>query len=237
VTGDRALMRLHVAALFTHDARGRLLRVNEPGGGPAPRFFLGRTAEGSEWRVRHDVDDALARELAAMCYDELPGAELRVPPDAAARYEAARYEATLARVAPVEKREAGPAYAFPSELPAAAGTVIVTAERSGLLRAHLAPWQEDVERGALVVAALAGDAAVAVCATVRATPAAVEAGVETAPDFRRRGHGRRAVAAWARLVREAGLVPLYSTSWENAASRALARSLGLRQFGADLHLA
>ncbi len=235
MSGDRALMRLHVEALFTHDARGRLLRVNEPGGAPAPRVFLGRTAEGSEWRVRHDLDDALARELAALCREvERGGGALRPAADVAARVEAA-----LARAGPetpVERRWEGPAYDFPRALPAAPDTAVVTPERAALLRPHLAPWLEDVERGALVVAALAGGEAVAVCATVRATPAAVEAGVETAPAFRRRGHGARAVAAWARLVRDAGLVPLYSTSWENAASRALARALGLRPFGADLHV-
>jgi hypothetical protein len=56
----RELMRLHVRALFTHDGAGRLVAANEPGGGAAPRFFLGRTAQGNIWRVRHDVDAALA---------------------------------------------------------------------------------------------------------------------------------------------------------------------------------
>jgi hypothetical protein len=37
-------MRLHVEALFTCDAAGRFIAVNEPAGAVAPRFFLGRTA-------------------------------------------------------------------------------------------------------------------------------------------------------------------------------------------------
>jgi len=41
-------MRMHIDALFTHDARGRMLRVNEPMGKTAPRFFLGRTTQGNE---------------------------------------------------------------------------------------------------------------------------------------------------------------------------------------------
>jgi hypothetical protein len=33
-----------------------------------------------------------------------------------------------------------------------------------------------------------------------------------------------------------GLVPLYSTSWKNEPSRAVARRLGLIQYGVDLHI-
>ncbi|HVG44817.1 MAG TPA: GNAT family N-acetyltransferase [Longimicrobium sp.] len=78
--------------------------------------------------------------------------------------------------------------------------------------------------------------AVAVCSSVRITDAAREAGVETAPGFRGRGHAARAVAAWAVAVRRMGAIPLYSTSWSNAASQGVARKLGLRMFGADLHI-
>jgi hypothetical protein len=33
-----------------------------------------------------------------------------------------------------------------------------------------------------------------------------------------------------------GRTPLYSTSWENEASLALAKKLGLPQYGVDLHI-
>jgi hypothetical protein len=44
------------------------------------------------------------------------------------------------------------------------------------------------------------------------------------------------VAAWARAIRESGGEPLYSTSWDNKASRGVARKLGLLLYGEDLHL-
>jgi len=78
--------------------------------------------------------------------------------------------------------------------------------------------------------------AASLCASVRKTAAAHEAGVETAPSYRGRGHAARAATAWALAVRTMGLVPLYSTSWRNEASRAVARKLGLIHFGNDLHI-
>jgi predicted GNAT family acetyltransferase len=87
-----------------------------------------------------------------------------------------------------------------------------------------------------MAATLLDGKAVSVCASVRITPAADEAGVDTHRDFRRQGHAARAVVAWARAVREVDRIPLYSTSWQNEASRALAHRLGLIQFGSDLHL-
>jgi len=78
---------------------------------------------------------------------------------------------------------------------------------------------------------------VALCRSARGAPgAAVEAGVETAPAWRGRGHGAAALAGWAERVRRSGRVPLFSTTWENVAARALARRLGLRLYGEDLHL-
>ncbi|HZS91689.1 MAG TPA: GNAT family N-acetyltransferase, partial [Chloroflexota bacterium] len=44
------------------------------------------------------------------------------------------------------------------------------------------------------------------------------------------------VAGWARAIRASGRIPLYSTSWDNHASQAVARKLGLVQYGTDLSL-
>ncbi|MGH2617528.1 MAG: GNAT family N-acetyltransferase, partial [Thermomicrobiales bacterium] len=41
---------------------------------------------------------------------------------------------------------------------------------------------------------------------------------------------------WAQAVRQEGRIPLYSTSWENLASQAVARKLGLVLYGVDLDI-
>ena len=61
-------------------------------------------------------------------------------------------------------------------------------------------------------------------------------GVETADGWRGRGLAGEAVSEWAREVRADGRIPLYSTSWSNDASRAVAEKLGLVHFGSDLHI-
>ena len=83
---------------------------------------------------------------------------------------------------------------------------------------------------------LNGDNAVAVCASVRITDAAHEAGVETVPAYRRCGYATRVVRAWADAVSSMGAKPLYSTSWANLASQTVAKRLGLVFVGNDYQI-
>jgi hypothetical protein len=77
---------------------------------------------------------------------------------------------------------------------------------------------------------------VAVCRSVRITPAAHEAGVETLSAFRGRGYAQDVVAGWARVVQSLGALPFYGTSWENTASQAVAKKWHLVPYGADFHV-
>jgi hypothetical protein len=224
-------MRIHIETLFTHDAGGRLVHVNEPIGKPAPRFFLGRTTEGNEWRFRHDVDGDLVREVEAVCMSEAVGDEFLLPP-----YGSTSYEGLLARAAPVHNVWAGPAYRFPRDLPATSGTVLVTAENLDVIRPHFTAWLDDVALCQPFVALVNDGRAVSVCCSVRMTAAAHEAGVETHQEFRGRAYAAQVVSAWARSVRGMGRMPLYSTSWQNTASQRVAEKLGLVRYGTDLHI-
>jgi RimJ/RimL family protein N-acetyltransferase len=72
-----------------------------------------------------------------------------------------------------------------------------------------------------------------VCRSVRLTPEAHEAGLETLEAFRGRGYAAEVVAGWAAAVRGIGVLPLYSTSWENLASQRVARKAGLIFYGVN----
>ena len=225
-------MDVHVRALFTHDARSRLLSINEPGGGPpAPRLYFGRTSAGNLWRYRADLPEPLVEELEALCADEPAGAEFHHAP----RHVEA-YLRLLEAHAPVLRTWAGLAYYFAEDPEPSRPLLAVTESNAEALRggfdeliAELPDWQPFValvERGR----------AVSVCRSVRVTPAAHEAGVETLPEFRGRGYATDVTAGCARSVRSLGAVPLYSTSWENVASQAVAKKLRLAQYGADFQV-
>jgi RimJ/RimL family protein N-acetyltransferase len=229
---DQELMAIHVQALFTHDAHSRLLFINEPGGrAPAPRLFFGRTRAGNLWRFRADLPEILLEELAALCMDEPAGEEFHSPPR-----HCAAYVRLLETHAPVHKLWMGPAYHFTEYVEPARHLLALTETNAERLRggfeglvAELSAWQP-------FLAIVEESRAVSVCRSVRITPAAHEAGVETLPEFRGKGYAKDVVAGWARIVQSMGAMPLYSTSWENTASQAVAKKLHLVPYGVDFHV-
>lgn len=232
MTSDQELMAAHALALFTHDDGARLLTVNEPGGGaPAPRLFLGRTLQVNLWRFRSDLSDALVRELEALCRDERVGEDLTSRPR-----HAALYEQLLEAHAPVRSVESGPAYYFAEYPEPTRPPVALTEKDARMLRGGFEELAAELPGWQPFVAILEGGRAVSVCRSVRITPEAHEAGVETLPEFRGKGYAANVTAGWALRVRSLGALPLYSTSWENAASQAVARKLRLARYGADFHI-
>jgi RimJ/RimL family protein N-acetyltransferase len=227
---DLDLISIHVRSLFTHDAESRILFVNEPDSAvaPAPRFFLGRTRVGNVWRFRADLPEIVTQELDLLCADEPPvNTDFREPPR-----HAEQYLRLLEKHASVENVSTGPAYYFPETITPTKQIIAVSENDAEKLQggfeelvAELPAWQP-------FVAFLDKGRAVSVCRSVRITPEAHEAGVETLRDFRGKGYAKDVVAEWARRVREAGAIPLYSTSWDNTASQAVAQKLRLACYGA-----
>lgn len=225
-------MAIHVQALFIHDANSRLLIVNEPGGGgPAPRLFLGRARTCNLWRFRADLPVSLIEELEALCADEPAPAEFSAAPR-----HIEEYLRLLETHAPVRRLYMGPAYRFTEYPEPSRPLQAITETNAEMLRggfeeliAELPAWQP-------FLAIVDEGRAVSVCRSVRITPAAHEAGVETLPDFRGKGYAKEVVAGWARAVRSLGATPLYGTSWENAASQSVAKKLRLAPYGADFHV-
>jgi hypothetical protein len=124
-------------------------------------------------------------------------------------------------------QSAGPAFIFPDVVAQPADVVVVEDER--LLEHNFSGWVAgEIAAGrSPVMAVVENGYPVSVCFCARRSDIAAEAGLETAEAFRGRGFGPRVVAAWALAIRASGRIPLYSTSWTNDASLAVARKLGL----------
>jgi hypothetical protein len=232
---DLQLLELQLDALFTHDAAGRIAFVNEPGGDRAPRFFFGRTGEGNLWRVRDDLPEGMAQRLGELAADEPVHDDLRAEP----RHLAA-FREVLGAEHGGEASYFGPAYRFPKELaaPSFETTRLAYADLPLLCRMG---WNVEAEAEQFAarepyLAVIADGAAVSVCCCARRTERVAEAGLETLEGYRGRGYGPAVTAAWARAIRDSGRIPLYSTSWDNLASQAVARRLGLVRYATDLSL-
>lgn len=209
-----------------------MIGINQFDGGAVPRFHLARSIKGNHCVFRSDVP---AETRAAI--EQLVECEPPLDKPAAAPVYEKDYLDLLNRDLTVEAIWRGPAYRIKeTDMPPAVKTVAITHANQDLLKPHMLDWLPDIPHREPFIAAVENNAAVAVCASVRITKEAHEAGVETVAAFRRRGYARGVVSAWAKSVRNKNAVPLYSTSWDNAASQAVAASLKLELIGTDFHV-
>jgi GNAT superfamily N-acetyltransferase len=224
---DKELMTMHVEALYTYDANSRLLHINEPdGGGLADKFFLGRTREGHLWRFRSDLPDSLVERLEALCKEE-PVQDFPEKPLHYGKY---------LQLLEAKSVWLGPAYCFTDDIESSRATTLITEKNADLLQGGFENLISELPLWQPFVAVIENNRAVSVCRSVRITEKAHEAGLETLPEFRGRGYARDVVAAWATQVRKMGAWPIYSTSWDNKASQAVARKLNLSIYGFDFSI-
>jgi hypothetical protein len=225
---DHALMDIRADTLFTYDARGRMVGTNEPDSRPAPRLFVGRTMGGHVVRLGAMVPDDVARQLTEVLERQPAGDGLAIPPGMRAALRAA-----LARHGPLKGEGGGPAYRFPESIVRPGGAVEVTDATLAVVR-DTHPWlYRDLSTFGPCFAVLRDGVAASICFSSRIGAGALEAGLFTLPEYRGCGYAVAVTAAWGAAVSASGRVPLYSTAWENVASRGVARRVGLRMFGTD----
>jgi len=231
---DRQLMAIEIETLYRCNADGRLHCVNEPGDPPAPRFFLGRTLEGNEWRFHENLPTAIVAQLEPLCQAEPIATDLAQP---SRNYTAIK--AVLAAQAPIESEYRGPAYWLPAREQPPSNAVLITDANAALLQ-PLFPWLRNPDSYRAfgpVAVVVEQEQAVTICFCCRMPGQATEAGLETYEAYRGKGYAAAAVALWSTAVRQQGWLPLYSTSWENLASQAVARKLGAILYGEDWSVA
>ena len=199
--------------------------------GPAPRFFIGYTNQGSICRFRFDLPENVVAQLK-----EVAAAE-RTPMDSR-EFPSCRNQFVdiLQSHAAIERIWLGPAYRFPKHITPPQNVVRLSPENAGLLKGDFTRLAPEIDDGRLCFAVIEDSQAVSICRSVRLSSKAHEAAVDTLNAYRRCGYAAATVAAWALAVRSKNLIPLYSTSWNNAASLGVAQRLGLVQYGVDYHV-
>ncbi|KPL90172.1 GNAT family N-acetyltransferase [Herpetosiphon geysericola] len=226
------LLQIHADTLFISDAAGRLRFNADPGYPehelePAPRFWLGRTDDHVLWRLRADLPADLSESLEAIAQTIPPRTDpMLLPPPIAAIRD------LLAVHAPMSEHASGPCYWMPELLPVPAIVLLITPANAEVLAAHF-PWKQSqraLHDAGPLVATIVDQQAVAVCYCARLNAIAAEAGVETTESARGHGYAQAAVAGWAAAIHALGILPMYSTSWDNYASQAIARRLGMREY-------
>ncbi|WP_434165936.1 GNAT family N-acetyltransferase [Bacillus thuringiensis] len=218
------LIAIQVEVLFVHSPVGKMKCVNEKGNPKAPRFFLGRTREGSITRYHCNVDDKTISKIEKL---------IREPSN---HIEIAKIINVLNEERTVENIWMGPAFMLPNNLHKTTRTIQITEKNKELLRENFPNLIEQMEWRQPYFAIVQNEKVVSICCSARSTPVAAEASVETLAEFQGNGYGTDVVTAWAISIQEEKRIPLYSTSWDNYASQAVARKLKLINYGMNLHI-
>ncbi len=212
------LIALHLENLYDLDDRGRIVALRETGNDFVPGFVLVRSGAGHEWRVGAGVAEEVAAELGALAARE---------PRTEGRWPAADPEYRRLLGGDVVT---GPAYVLPEDLPPSGDAREIGPGEVHLLEQHFPATAELYEERRPVVGIVEDGAVVARCCSARRPSRGVEAGVDTAEGYRQRGYAVQVTAGWAQALRRLGRIPLYSTRWDNDASRGVAARLGARRY-------
>lgn len=218
------LIAIQVEVLFVHSPVGKMKCVNEKGNPKAPRFFLGRTREGSITRYHCNVGDKTISKIEKL---------IREPSN---HIEIAKIINVLNEERTVENIWMGPAFMLPNNLHKPTRTIQITEKNKELLRENFPDLIEQMEWRQPYFAIVQNEKVVSICCSARSTPVAAEASAETLEEFQGNGYGTDVVTAWAISIQEEKRIPLYSTSWDNYASQAVARKLKLINYGMNLHI-
>ena len=236
-----ALLETNLATSFVISETGRIVSENEPGLPPGPRLYLAGCRDGTRVRLRHDLDDEVARIIEARVAREGPWVDADLDP--------ACLPDLLALLAPIESVSRSILYRLPHGLAPGAGATILrgdTAEgRAWLARLTESGMPQHLLDAGFLGAgdfwdpwcvALEGETIAAMAFAARIGPQAAEVGVYTFPGFRGRGLAAAVTAAWSGLAELADRPLFYSTLVTNTSSQKVAARLGLPVFGAAIRV-
>lgn len=149
-------------------------------------------------------------------------------------YEAVK--AVLQAHAPIRAEYFGPSYVFPDGMDPPPGVVALSPAQAPALQGPLERFGPRLSSDLPCMAIMVRDAVVSLAYTWRWTGRAAAVGVYTLEGYRERGYAAAVVAAWAYAVQRTGRLSFYGHAWDNGASNAVARRLGLRLIGDEVNI-
>lgn len=219
-----------INALYVHDSRNRLLRVNETDSEqPIPCFYFLRGKTANLWRVRHDIPDDLAHELETLAKTEPLTDDLDQPLS-----HTATYQARLGEYLSSTEIYSGPAYYLP-EQELSSTALLITPDNQEVLTEHFEYAITEYNDLNPIAVRVIDNRAVAICFCSRRTQQVAEAGIFTEENFRGQGYAVEVARTWAHALRSSRRIPLYSTSHDNKASQSVAKKIGGIRYGTDFH--
>ncbi|WP_199620779.1 GNAT family N-acetyltransferase [Paenibacillus alkalitolerans] len=220
---DNELMRVQASTLYVLNNENKIVRINEPAQASAPIFFVGKTRDSNLILVRHDLPQSIVEELTAATIGSFNITDL------------CRIVEKYKRVKDVWL---GPAYYFNKNIKQDTdqNIVVINETNSHLLSEYFDHLTKTLLYRTPIASYVADGHAVSVCCSARKSNAAAEASLLTVPRYRGMGLAQKVVTKWSNEVYRLGLIPLYSTSWDNLSSQKVAQKLGLIQYGMDFNI-
>jgi hypothetical protein len=214
------LMGVQAETLYVLDEEKRIIRVNERDPNNCPVLFIGKTHEAAFTYLHRDLPQILVEEIRQTSVESVNIMNLCNIID--------RYKR-------VKDVWIGPAYGFDDQKISQPVNDIVDIDEANkhLLEKHYGQMIRELEERSPIVAYILDGNAVSLCCSARKSNKAVEASLATAHPYRGKGLAEKVVSVWSMEVSKQGLIPLYSTSWDNLNSQKVAQKLGLVQYGVD----
>lgn len=216
----------HASVLFEFNEQRRITRINESDPETdAPVVFVALGSTSSLALFRDDVPEQIALEIT-YALDTLPawnGAQTDPTAFDSIRRIVENWRQDI-------EESHGPAFRFKGKTDASVETTLIDATNDHLLAANFPYTRSVLAERSPVVGVVRNGAVVSACYSARSNDEAAEAGVDTIAEYRGQGFAAAVVTAWANATVAAGLVPLYSTSWQNQSSLSVAKKLDLEVY-------
>ncbi|WP_233698780.1 GNAT family N-acetyltransferase [Paenibacillus profundus] len=220
---DNEIMKIQASTLYVLNKENRIIRINERSQTSPPAIFIGKTKKSIFTYFRNDISQLTIDEINTYIFDSINIIDLcRI----------------IGKYKKVKDIWIGPAYRFnQNEIRNTEEAItVIDGSNKQLLNKHFGGLINELDDRSPIVGYIVNKEAVSVCCSARKTSKAAEASLMTVEQFRGKGLAQKVVYGWSKEIFGQGLIPLYSTSWDNLSSQKVAQKLGLVQYGVDFNI-